>query len=197
MGEPVFFDSSGGRGRKFRRIAVLIATPTTAYLVIVVNSLLGGPRIDAPLIPLPGTGEPRAVRPVADPRPMSTRVHERTTVREPRVTTLPQTGLRAGPTTTGPTTAAGIVAPTPPHTNPPPRSRGSRPSITGDHSSTPATSARGGAAAKSHSSKPVKKAEKVKEVKKTTPAKKAMFTPVKKVKARTVPIKPSLKGAER
>jgi hypothetical protein len=50
-----------------RRIAVLIAAPTGVYALLVVISLLGGPRIGAPLILLPDPGGADAVNPVAGP----------------------------------------------------------------------------------------------------------------------------------
>jgi hypothetical protein len=52
----------------FRRIAVLIAAPVGLYAVLVLVSLLGGPRIGAPLIPLPGGGAD-ATSPVAGQQP--------------------------------------------------------------------------------------------------------------------------------
>lgn len=48
-----------------RRIAVFAAAPLGLYAALVVVSLLGGPRIGAPFIPLPGADKPGPVSPVA------------------------------------------------------------------------------------------------------------------------------------
>jgi hypothetical protein len=48
-----------------RRIAVLTAAPLALYALLVIISLLGGPRIGSPLIPLPNHGGVDAVGPVA------------------------------------------------------------------------------------------------------------------------------------
>lgn len=52
-----------------RRIAVLVAAPAGVYAVLVSVSLLGGPRLGAPLIPLPGAGGVDATSPIAGPQP--------------------------------------------------------------------------------------------------------------------------------
>ncbi|TCM51475.1 hypothetical protein [Kribbella sp. VKM Ac-2568] len=52
-----------------RRIAVLVVAPAGVYAVLVSVSLLGGPRLGAPLIPLPGAGGVDATSPIAGPQP--------------------------------------------------------------------------------------------------------------------------------
>jgi hypothetical protein len=51
-----------------RRVAALVAAPVGGYAVLLLISLLGGPRIGAPFIPLPGGGGGvEAAAPVAGP----------------------------------------------------------------------------------------------------------------------------------
>lgn len=49
--EPVFVDPTGRRSRTLRRAGVLVVAPTSAYLLLMVSSVLGGPTIDTPLLP--------------------------------------------------------------------------------------------------------------------------------------------------
>ena len=51
--KPVFVDSSGHRHRKIRRLGLVVAIPAVGYLVLLASSVLGGPQVDTPLIPLP------------------------------------------------------------------------------------------------------------------------------------------------
>lgn len=51
--KPVFVDSSGHRHRKIRRLGLVVAIPVVGYLVLLASSVLGGPQVDTPLIPLP------------------------------------------------------------------------------------------------------------------------------------------------
>jgi hypothetical protein len=51
--KPVFVDSSGHRHRKIRRLGLVVAVPAVGYLVLLASSVLGGPQVDTPLIPLP------------------------------------------------------------------------------------------------------------------------------------------------
>jgi hypothetical protein len=64
---PVFVDATGRRHRTIRRAGAFLAVPAVGYVVVLASSLLGGPTVDTPLIPLPD-----AVRPVAGPRPVVT-----------------------------------------------------------------------------------------------------------------------------
>ena len=50
---PVFVDSTGRRHRSIRRFGALLAVPVVGYVVLLGSSLLGGPRVETPLIPLP------------------------------------------------------------------------------------------------------------------------------------------------
>jgi len=65
--DPVFVDSTGHRHRTIRRAGALLAVPAVAYLVLLGSSLLGGPRMDTPLIPLP-----ESARRQPAPRPQET-----------------------------------------------------------------------------------------------------------------------------
>jgi hypothetical protein len=129
----------------FRRIAVLIA-PTGLYAVLVLISLLGGPRIGAPLIPLPGGGT-EVTSPEAGQQPgqLPSRIfppipwHTPASVPVPPTSAVtpstvdPSTGRPVdGPTTTpatqptvpgkpSPTTAERSLPPLPPATKTPPR----------------------------------------------------------------------------
>ena len=55
--KPVFVDSSGHRHRKIRRLGLVVAIPAVGYLVLLASSVLGGPQVDTPLIPLPEAGK--------------------------------------------------------------------------------------------------------------------------------------------
>ncbi|MEY9964899.1 hypothetical protein ABIA33_002941 [Streptacidiphilus sp. MAP12-16] len=50
---PVFVDSSGRRQRRVRRLGRLLIVPAAAYVALLVSTLLGGPTIQSPLLPLP------------------------------------------------------------------------------------------------------------------------------------------------
>ncbi|GAA1589582.1 hypothetical protein GCM10009789_49030 [Kribbella sancticallisti] len=60
--KPVFVDSSGHRHRAIRRLGVLLAVPVVGYVVLLVSSVVGGPRVDTPLIPLPEAGKQQPAR---------------------------------------------------------------------------------------------------------------------------------------
>jgi hypothetical protein len=69
---PVFVDSTGRRHRTIRRAGAFLAVPATAYVVLLVSSLLGGPTVNTPLVPLPGAPERLSEpRPVVTPTPVS------------------------------------------------------------------------------------------------------------------------------
>lgn len=80
---PVFVDSTGRRHRTIRRAGAFLAVPATAYVVLLVSSLLGGPTVDTPLVPLPAAAPERLSEP------------------QPAVTTTP---VSAGESTTSPET---------------------------------------------------------------------------------------------
>ena len=92
----------------FRRTAALIAAPLGLYALLVVISLLGGPRIGAPLIPLPGAGAD-VTSPVAGQQPgqLPSRVL-------PPIP--PDTSASASATTTTPSSAASTPLPSTPPT---------------------------------------------------------------------------------
>ncbi|MFC5907881.1 hypothetical protein ACFP3V_11715, partial [Streptacidiphilus monticola] len=50
---PVFVDTTGRRRRLVVQGGRLLAVPALGYLGLVVSTLLGGPTIDSPLLPLP------------------------------------------------------------------------------------------------------------------------------------------------
>jgi hypothetical protein len=58
---PVFVDTSGRRQRRIRRLGRLLVVPAAVYVTLLVSTLLGGPTIHSPLVPLPaapGAGVP-------------------------------------------------------------------------------------------------------------------------------------------
>jgi len=65
---PVFVDSTGRRHRTIRRAGAFLAVPATAYVVLLVSSLLGGPTVNTPLVPLPAAPEH-----LSKPRPVVSR----------------------------------------------------------------------------------------------------------------------------
>ncbi|MEU6201787.1 hypothetical protein [Streptomyces sp. NPDC047061] len=63
---PVFVDASGRRQRRVRRAARLLVIPAGVYVALLVSTLLGGPTLSAPFVPLPEAthpAEPRATAP--------------------------------------------------------------------------------------------------------------------------------------
>ncbi|MGW4892633.1 hypothetical protein ACWEQL_10260 [Kitasatospora sp. NPDC004240] len=50
---PVFVDSSGRRQRRVRRLGLVLAVPAAGYLVLLASTVLGGPTVSAPFLPLP------------------------------------------------------------------------------------------------------------------------------------------------
>ncbi|MGW3044817.1 hypothetical protein ACWC9T_33335 [Kitasatospora sp. NPDC001159] len=62
---PVFVDSSGRRQRRVRRLGLLLAVPAAGYLTLLVSTVLGGPTVSAPFLPLPQA--PVAVAPAPTP----------------------------------------------------------------------------------------------------------------------------------
>ncbi|QNE20437.1 hypothetical protein F1D05_24160 [Kribbella qitaiheensis] len=107
---PVFVDSTGQRHRRIRRTAVWLAVPAVGYLVLLTSSLLGGPRVDTPLIPLPEAAKhqpaprvtPGPIRAVETPEPGET---ARSST-EPTAGDHPTQPPPAGPASTQPTTTA-------------------------------------------------------------------------------------------
>jgi len=108
---PVFVDSTGLRQRRIRRAGAWLAVPAVGYVILLASSLLGGPRVDTPLIPLPEAGKhqpgrqvtPGPVRAAETPKPGET---DRTST-EP--TSTPTPGDH--PTTTKPSTPQPTTTP--------------------------------------------------------------------------------------
>lgn len=136
---PVFVDHSGHRHRRIRRLGAVLAVPVVGYVVLLVSSVVGGPRVDTPLIPLPEAGrqhpaprvthapatespkpsEPEktesSVRPVAQTSAPETtsKPSERPTPAPSSPTATPSTPTVAPTSATTPT-----ITPGPPTTNP-------------------------------------------------------------------------------
>ena len=87
------------RSEKGRRIAVFIAVPLGAYVVLAVVGLLGGPRL--PLIPFPDRAGAEVISPVAGPP--SSRSTDRVYPPIPAETPLPSTPLPTFTPTAEPT----------------------------------------------------------------------------------------------
>ena len=141
--DPVFVDSTGRRHRTIRRAGAFLAIPAGGYVVLLVSSLLGGPTVNTPLVPLPAApqrlSDPRPVvtptpasdgesttspetvgpsekTPTQDPTqlPTPTRVTPATTAPVTPVTTAPVTPVTTAPVMPGqPTTPTGIPTGTP------------------------------------------------------------------------------------
>lgn len=65
---PVFVDASGRRQQQVRRLGRILVVPAVAYVGLLVSTLLGGPTINIPFLPLPSAphssgshGTPRTV----------------------------------------------------------------------------------------------------------------------------------------
>ncbi|MCG6497139.1 hypothetical protein [Kitasatospora sp. A2-31] len=63
---PVFVDSSGRRQRRVRRLGLLLAVPAAGYLVLVASTVLGGPSVSAPFLPLPPAPSAAPTAPAAE-----------------------------------------------------------------------------------------------------------------------------------
>ncbi|WP_152648282.1 hypothetical protein [Streptacidiphilus anmyonensis] len=50
---PVFVDASGRRQRRVRRVGRILVVPAVAYVGLLVSTLLGGPTVNSPYLPLP------------------------------------------------------------------------------------------------------------------------------------------------
>ncbi|MEZ0064234.1 hypothetical protein ABIA32_000212 [Streptacidiphilus sp. MAP12-20] len=63
---PVFVDASGRRQRRVRRLGRVLVVPAVAYVALLISTLLGGPTINSPYLPLPAAPQPSHA-PVAAP----------------------------------------------------------------------------------------------------------------------------------
>lgn len=104
---PVFVDASGRRQRRVRRLGRLLVVPAAVYVALLVSTLLGGPTIHSPLVPLPDA--PRPGGPVG--APVDTAVPHRST--HPTASGHATAGAapRAGATATAAASAARSTAP--------------------------------------------------------------------------------------
>ena len=117
---PVFVDSTGRRHRTIRRAGAFLAVPATAYVVLLVSSLLGGPTVNTPLVPLPAAPERLSkARPVVTPTPVPTveatsyvKTVEPTEETPAQVPTQLPTPTPAMPVTTAPVTPGKPTTPT-------------------------------------------------------------------------------------
>ncbi|MEV0536544.1 hypothetical protein [Kitasatospora sp. NPDC050463] len=66
---PVFVDSSGRRQRRVRRLGLLLAVPAAGYLVLLASTVLGGPTVSAPFLPLPAPPSVAPPAPADEPVP--------------------------------------------------------------------------------------------------------------------------------
>jgi hypothetical protein len=97
---PVFVDPTGRRQRTIRRAGAFLVLPAAGYVVLLISSLLGGPSVNTPLIPVPDH-----VRPLSEPRPVSTPTPARATEAPDSDETTPgESGRSTGPDPTEPTT---------------------------------------------------------------------------------------------
>ncbi len=67
---PVFVDASGRRQRRVRRVGRILVVPAVAYIGLMVSTLLGGPTVDSPYLPLPA-GPHTAPGPSGGPHPVT------------------------------------------------------------------------------------------------------------------------------
>jgi len=66
---PVFVDATGRRRRRVRRLGLALAVLAVGYLVLAISTALGGPTLNEPFLPLPGTTEPAAAQPGPEDSP--------------------------------------------------------------------------------------------------------------------------------
>lgn len=64
----VFVDPTGRRRRFARRAAVVFAVPATGYVCLLVSTMVGGPSLDTPFIPLPDAVRPESRQHQVDER---------------------------------------------------------------------------------------------------------------------------------
>jgi hypothetical protein len=155
---PVFVDASGRRQRRVRRTARLLVIPAVGYVALLISTMLGGPTISSPFVPLPDTTHPatsHATTPgsgsSSDTGHAAGTVSSGTAHGSSRGTTPGATSGAAGrPTTSTPPTATSGPTATPTGTASPTATTTATPSAT----PTTAQSAKGHAIASSH--KPVK-----------------------------------------
>jgi len=67
---PVFVDASGGRQRRLRVAGAILVTPAVGYVGLLLSTVVGGPTIHSPFLPLP---DPPANIASQHPKPTPTR----------------------------------------------------------------------------------------------------------------------------
>ncbi|WP_344781303.1 hypothetical protein [Microbacterium kribbense] len=72
-GIPVFLDTTGRRLRRVRVAAGAVVAAALCYAVLLVSAMVGGPTIDAPLLPQPPSAAGTATTPA--PQPSATHPH--------------------------------------------------------------------------------------------------------------------------
>ncbi|MFG3024547.1 hypothetical protein ACGFZQ_39580 [Streptomyces sp. NPDC048254] len=157
---PVFVDASGRRQRRVRRAARLLVIPAGVYVALLVSTLLGGPTLSAPFVPLPDTTHPAAPRATTPGSPVGTGRTARSTVSgagdENARPTTPRTasGQTGGQTAATTPVATSATTATPTGTTSPTTTASPATSATTSATSTDAPSAKGHGKAASH--RPVK-----------------------------------------
>jgi hypothetical protein len=68
---PVFVDGSGRRLRRLRVAGAIVVVPAVGYVCLLFSTLLGGPTIHSPFLPLPDQ-PPAATVLARDPQPVPT-----------------------------------------------------------------------------------------------------------------------------
>lgn len=115
---PVFVDSSGRRQRRVLRVARLLVIPAGGYVALLISSLLGGPSISSPFVPLPDSPHRATPRATAPDSPTTGHSHSagRTSPGTARETSAPSTASQAsGPSarSSSPATSTTSDVPTP------------------------------------------------------------------------------------
>ncbi|MFI5708887.1 hypothetical protein [Kribbella sp. NPDC051620] len=134
-------DSSGHRHRRIRWVGALVAVPVVGYVLLLVSSVLGGPRVDTPLIPLPEAGRqqpahrvtPSPERSTETPKPGEPQKTGQNTMRpvaETTSTATPATGEHASTPVPSTTPSAPPVVPTTTSPTTTPTTPGTTPSVT-------------------------------------------------------------------
>nr|BFD89607.1 hypothetical protein KitaXyl93_09670 [Kitasatospora sp. Xyl93] len=98
---PVFVDASGRRQRRIRRLGVALAVPAGGYLVLLASTLLGGPTVSAPFLPIPQPAAPSAPARAATPSAAPSAAPEAAAPPDAPPTAAPARQTGPGPATGG------------------------------------------------------------------------------------------------
>lgn len=137
-GEPIFVDPSGGRGRKLRRLALLVVAPLSGYLLMLGNSLLGPQGVDAPSVPPAEAERGQTITLRSIPAPGAERsdpTNPRQSLPSAAPTTIPTSGSTTVPQWT-PSAVPTTTRSAPPSTAPGGGDGSEQPGSTGQTSST-------------------------------------------------------------